>query len=93
MATVSAFHSGKAIMKDAAVKEPVDYLPDIWPKEPVLLGESLIIDLFQFLGVVFNTLIIGRFLRSPGPINSRCVGHGMISEQEMQLYPPAITVN
>ena len=78
MTTFPTFDPRKPIVKDATVKEPVDYLPDIWPEEPVLLGEPLIIDLFQFLKVVFNTLIIGRILRFAGLINRRCVGHELI---------------
>ena len=59
MPAVSTFDSSKAIMKDAVVKEAVDHAPDIWPvedpvlggEEPVLVGEPLIIELFQFLKI------------------------------------------
>jgi len=45
-------------MKNAAIKEPVDNMPHIWPEEPVLLGEPLIIDLLQRFKVILNTVII-----------------------------------
>ena len=48
----------KAAMKNAAIKEPVDNMPHIWPEEPVLLGEALIIDLLQSFKVILNTPVI-----------------------------------
>jgi hypothetical protein len=45
-------------MKDAAIKEPVDNMPHIWPEEAVLLGEPLIIDLSQRFKIILNTLVI-----------------------------------
>ena len=64
--------------KDATVKKSVDYLAHVGAEEPVLLYEALIIDLFQFLKLVFNTLIIGRILRFAGLINRRCVEHWLV---------------
>ena len=49
MAAFPTFDPRKAIMKDATIKEPVDYLSHVGAEETVLLGEPLIIDLFQFL--------------------------------------------
>jgi hypothetical protein len=45
-------------MKNAAIKEPVDNMPHIWPEEPVLLGEALIIDLLQSFKIVLDTSVV-----------------------------------
>ena len=65
----------KAVMQDTAVKEAVDHLLHIWPKEPVLPGEALLINLFQFFKVFLNTLIIGGILRFSRLVDRRRVGH------------------
>jgi hypothetical protein len=44
-----------------------------------LCGKAIIIDPFKFFEIVFNTLIILRILRLAGSVNSRCVGHVLIS--------------
>ena len=58
MATFPTSDPRKAVMKDAAIKEPVDNMPHIWPEEPVLLGEALIIDLLHRFKVILNTVMI-----------------------------------
>ena len=53
---VSTFDTGEADVADATIKEAVDHVPDIWPvedpvlggEEPILPGETIVIDLFQF---------------------------------------------
>ncbi len=77
-------------MKDAAIKEPVDNMPHIWAEEPVLLGEPLIIDLFQHLKVVLNALIILRVMWFTWLINGRRVGHGPFFLKQDEDMPDSL---
>ena len=79
MATVTASDSGKSIMEDATVKITVNNLLHIRPKETVLLGKALIIDLFKSLKMILNTLVVLGVLRFSGAIYGRGVWHGLIS--------------
>ena len=45
-------------MQDAAVQVSIDDLLYVGPKKTILFGKALIIDLFQNLKIVLNTLII-----------------------------------
>ena len=58
MATFPTSDPRKTVMKNAAIKEPVDNMPHIWPEEPVLLGEALIIDLLQSFKIVLDTPVV-----------------------------------
>ena len=58
VAAVSAFHSGKAIMKDATGKEAVDHMSHIGPEKAMLLGIPLITDLFQVFKIVLDAPVV-----------------------------------
>jgi len=45
-------------VEDATVKIAINDLSHIGPEKAILLGKTLIIDLFKRLKVVFNALII-----------------------------------
>jgi hypothetical protein len=55
---IPAFDTGKAIMKDPTIKIAVNDLSHIGPEKAILLGKTLIIDLFKFFKMIFNTLIV-----------------------------------
>ena len=58
MVAILAFNPSKAIMEDATIKIAVNDLSHIGPEKAILLGKTLIIDLFKFFKMIFNTLIV-----------------------------------
>ena len=76
MATILASYTGKAVMEDATIKEPVNNSAQIWSKKPIFPGKTLIIDTFKSLEMILHTLIIWGFLRLAGPVNSGPGGIG-----------------
>jgi len=45
MAAISAFHPGKTVLEDAAIKEPIYHLFHIGPEKAILLGKTVVINL------------------------------------------------
>ena len=58
MVTFLAFNTGKAIMEDSAVEITINDLSHVGSEKAILLGEALVIDLFQCFKIVFNVVII-----------------------------------
>ena len=63
VATVFAFYTGETIVEDAAIKITVDHLLHISTEKSVFDGEAFVIDLFKFLKVILNALVILGILR------------------------------
>ena len=66
MAAVFASEPGEAIMEDAAIEIAVNDQFDIRPKEAILPGKTLIINLFKSLKMILNTLKTKK-LEGKGP--------------------------
>lgn len=66
-------------MEDAAIEITVNDLPDIGTKEAVLLYKAIVIDLVELLEMILNALIIRGIMWFVGSVNSRCVGHVLVS--------------
>ena len=67
MATVFAFHTGKSVVRVAAIEIPINYLLDIGPPEAVLPGEMLVIDpdkSFKFCG--WNAYLLSEIATAAG---------------------------
>ena len=90
MSTFSTFHPCKAIVQDAAIKIAIDNLSHIGPEKAILLGKTLVIDLLKRLEMVFNTLIILRFLWLSRAIYRRDVGHERFSFGSKSRMPDEI---
>ncbi len=58
MAAIFALDTGKPVLEDATIKEPIDHLPHIGPEKATLPGKTVVIYLFKRFKIVFNTLII-----------------------------------
>ena len=58
MAADFAFDTGKTVLEDAAIKEPIYHLFHIGPEKAILLGKTVVINLFKHFKIVFNTLIV-----------------------------------
>jgi len=70
MAAIFTFHTGKAVVRVAAVQIPVNRLLDIGSPEAVLPGEMLVIDPDKGLKIVLHAAVIIRRLRISRAINS-----------------------
>ena len=75
MAAIFASHPGKAVMGDAAIEATVNDPFDIRAQKPVMFGKTVVVDLFKSLKMIFNTLIILRFLWLSRAIYRRDIGH------------------
>ena len=60
MAAISMPDPCKTIMKDTAIEIAINNVFDIGLEKAILLCESIIMNLFQHLEMVFNALIIYR---------------------------------
>jgi len=58
MAAIFAFHAGKAVVQVPAIEVPVNDLLQIGPQEPVLPGETLVIDPDNGLKIVLYAAVI-----------------------------------
>ena len=86
VAAFATFDTCKTIMKDAAIKIAVYNVFHIGAEKAILLGELIIIDLFERPKMVLNTLIILGCLRVAWLIDSRCAGHSLSSlKQDIEL--------
>lgn len=90
MVTIFAFNTGEAVVENAAVKISADNLPHIGQEKAILLGKSLIIDLFQLIKIVLNALIILRVMWFAGLVYGRCVGHGLFFLKQDKDMPDSI---
>ena len=90
MVTILASYTGKAVVENAAVKISVDNLPHIRTEKAILLGKTLIVDLFQRFKIVFNALIILRVLWFTWLINGRRVGHGPFFLKQDEDMPDSL---
>jgi hypothetical protein len=79
MAAIPAFHPGKAVVQDAAVKKAVNHLSHVGPEKAVLFGKAIIVNLFQRFKMVLYTLIILGLLWFARLVNCRCGGHFLFS--------------
>jgi hypothetical protein len=87
MAAVFAFHTGKAVVRIAAVEIAMDHLLHVGPPETVLPGKMLIVDPDEGLKIVFHAAIIIGCLRISGPINGGWSGHDSSSPRKTgRLY-------
>jgi len=89
-AALSTPGPGKAIIQDATIKVTINHLLHIGPEEAILPGKGFIIDLSRGFKMFFKTLIISRFLRFAGPINSRSTGHGLLSLKKDKELPNSL---
>jgi hypothetical protein len=87
MAAVFTSVPGEAIMEDAAIEITVNDQFDIRPKEAILLGKALIVDLFQRFKIVLNALIILRVLWPTWLTNGRRVVHGLFFLKQDEDVP------
>jgi hypothetical protein len=90
MAAIPAFHPGKAVMQDAAVEVPVNNRFYIRTQKTILLGKTVVVDLFKSLKMIFNTLIILRFLWLSRAIYRRDNGHVRFSCKNKLRMPDEI---
>jgi hypothetical protein len=79
MTTVTAPHSSKAVVEDAAFKVAVNYLSYIGAEKAILPGKALVIDLFKSFEMILNTPVILRILWLSRMIYGRGVGHWLFS--------------
>ena len=63
MAVLSTSDPGKAIAQNATVQIAVDHGAQIGTVKPIGPLNALLIDLFKFLKMILNTLVMGRILR------------------------------
>jgi len=77
MATILAFHTGKAVVQIAAVEITIDHLLDIGSPESVLPGEMIVIDPDKGLKIVLHTAVVIRRLRISWTINGGRNGHDL----------------
>jgi hypothetical protein len=69
MATIFAFHAGKAVVQITAIEIAIDHLLDIGPIETVLSGEMLVIDPEKGFKIVLCTAVVIQRLRISLTIN------------------------
>jgi hypothetical protein len=81
MAGIFASHPGKAVMKDAAIEVSANDPFDIRAQKTVMFGKTVLINLFKSLKMIFNTLIISRFLWISRAIYEKS---GMFSMQKVK---------
>jgi len=69
MAAVVTFDTGKAVVRIAAVKIPMDHLLDIGPPETVLPGKMIVINADECFKAILHTAVVIRrsatLLRQP----------------------------
>ena len=81
MAAVFASHPGEAIMEDAAIEVTVNDPFDIRTQKTILFGKTVVVDLFKSLEMIFNTLIILRFLWLARAIFPYCYDDGIATRR------------
>ncbi len=75
MAAISTPDTRKAAFQDAASQVEVNNLLDIRSEELIFLCELIVIDMFQFLKFVLDTLVVLGFLGLSGMVNRGYAGH------------------
>jgi len=70
-------HTGKTIVRIAAVEITIDHLFDIGPPESVLPGEILVIDPDKGFKIILYTAVVIRRLRISWMINGGRKGHDL----------------
>jgi hypothetical protein len=58
----------------------VDNPPHIRKEKAILLGKTIIVNLFQRFKIVLNVPIVLRFIRVVGLVNGKCDGHFLIQK-------------
>ena len=77
MAAVVTFDTGKAVVRIAAVKIPMDHLLDIGPPETVLPLKMIVINADECFKAILHTAVVIRRLRIPWTINGGRKGHDL----------------
>jgi hypothetical protein len=90
MAAVFASDPGETVMEDSAIEVTVNDSFDIGAKKAILFGKTVVIDLFKSLEMIFNTLIILRFLWLSRAIYRRDIGHVRFSFGSTPRMPDEI---
>jgi hypothetical protein len=90
VAAVFASDPGEAVMKDAAIEVTVNDRFDIRTQETILFGKTVVVNLLKSLEIIFNTLIIFRFLWLSRAIDGGDVGHDRFSFRSQCRMPDEI---
>ena len=90
MAAVFASDPGESVMENAAIEITVNDHFDIRTKKTILLGKTVVVNLFKYLKMILNTLIIQRLLWLARSIYRRNVGHDRFSFKSGSRIPNEI---
>ena len=92
MAAIFASQPGIAVMEDAAIEITLNDHCSIRTQKTVMFGKTVVVDLFKSLKMIFNTLIILRFLWLSRAIYGGDVAHDRFSFGSQSAMPDKHTV-
>jgi len=69
---------GVAVVQVSALKVPDDHLPEIRSPEAVAFLESLLVNLFEGLEVILNTLVVRGQMGLSWSVDGTDFGHGVV---------------